>query len=81
LEVAKIEARLQKLRGLIGRRADSRGKIIDNRLEQLLNDAAGLGWSSAAKDNTPYAPPGVPVMLYPGGGALRGPAAPRSVRP
>lgn len=52
LEVEQIEARLQKLRELINKRADSRRRIIDNRLEQLLNDAEGLGWGeSPGADN------------------------------
>lgn len=48
LEVEQIEARLQKLRELISRRAESRRRIIEHRLEQVLNDAEGLGYSAAA---------------------------------
>lgn len=64
LEVSRIEARVRKLRGMIQRRGDSRRKIIDNRLEQLLNDAEGLGWSSSS--GGPQYPPSDPNMFPPG---------------
>ncbi|HEV3342424.1 MAG TPA: hypothetical protein VG125_18785 [Pirellulales bacterium] len=47
IEISRIEARVQKLRDLVRKRTESRRKIIDNRFEQLLNDADGLGWNSA----------------------------------
>jgi hypothetical protein len=56
LEVSRIEARVQKLRELIRKRTDSRRKIIDNRYEQLLNDADGLGWTSAGAAGPQYRP-------------------------
>jgi hypothetical protein len=46
LEVARIEAQLKKLRELIKKRSDSRQTIIDKRLDQVLQEAEGLGWTS-----------------------------------
>ncbi|HET6882566.1 MAG TPA: hypothetical protein VFI31_20535 [Pirellulales bacterium] len=60
MEISRIEARVQKLRDLVRKRTDSRRKIIDNRYEQLLNDAEGLGWNSTASNGVQYAPLGLP---------------------
>jgi hypothetical protein len=46
IEVARIEAQLKKLRDMIAKRTDKRQTIIDKRLDQLLQEAEGLGWSS-----------------------------------
>lgn len=45
-EIAKIEAKVKKLRDLITKRTDARKSIIDRRLDQLLREADGLGWNS-----------------------------------
>jgi hypothetical protein len=50
LEVARIEAQLKKLRDLMKKRSEARQTIVEKRLDQLLSEAAGLGWTS---------PPGV----------------------
>ena len=44
LELARIEARVQKLRDQIKKRNDARDTIIDRRFEQLIDEADGLGW-------------------------------------
>ena len=58
LELARIEERVRKLREQIKKRTDARETIIDRRLEQLVNEAEGLGWSppanSAARDGQQY---------------------------
>jgi len=46
-EVARIETQLKKLRDLIKKRTDNRSTIIDRHLDQLLQNAEGLGWSSS----------------------------------
>ncbi|HEV7225323.1 MAG TPA: hypothetical protein VGN42_21635 [Pirellulales bacterium] len=46
-EVAQIEARVKKLRELIQKRKAAQQSIIERRLDQLLRDAEGLGWSPA----------------------------------
>jgi len=53
LELSRVEARVKKIRELMQRRSDARQSIIDKRLDQLLREADGLGW-------TP--PPGVNVQ-------------------
>jgi hypothetical protein len=65
LEVSRIEARVQKLRDVVRKRTDSRRKIIDNRFEQLLNDADGLGWNAATAQGVQYVPQGLPGMMGP----------------
>jgi hypothetical protein len=46
LELSRIEERVRKLRDQIKKRDDARETIIDRRLDQLVNDADGLGWSA-----------------------------------
>jgi hypothetical protein len=61
-EIADIEARLQKLRETLRKRADAKQTIVSSRLEQLLREAEGLGWGdgeSARYRATSVAP--VPV--------------------
>ena len=48
LEVARIEAQLKKLRELMRKRSDARQTIIDKRLDQLVREAEGLGWTAPA---------------------------------
>lgn len=45
LELARIEERVKKLREQFKKRTDTRDTIIDRRLEQLINEAEGLGWA------------------------------------
>jgi hypothetical protein len=60
LEVARIEAQLKKLRDIMRKRGESRQSIIDKRLDQLLREADGLGWTPP--HGTPV--PGAPTALY-----------------
>src|SRR5437899_1660981 len=59
LEVARIEAQLKKLRDIMRKRGESRQTIIDKRLDQLLREADGLGWT------TPQGTPGLGNIYYP----------------
>ncbi|HVC98765.1 MAG TPA: hypothetical protein VND64_34190 [Pirellulales bacterium] len=47
-EVAKIEARVKKLRQTIDKRNGAKRSIIDKRLDQLIREAEGLGWNAPA---------------------------------
>jgi hypothetical protein len=49
-ELAKVEERLRKLREQLRKRNDARETIIDRRLEHLITDAEGLGWTPPAGD-------------------------------
>src|SRR5438045_1190600 len=53
-EVARIEAQLKKLKDLIRKRSEARQTIIDKRLDQLLREAEGLGWTSESEGKSPY---------------------------
>jgi hypothetical protein len=48
LEAARIEAHLKKIRELMKKRTDARQTIVEKRLDQLLRDADGLGWTTPA---------------------------------
>jgi hypothetical protein len=45
LELARVEAQVKKLRELMKKRDEQRKTIIDNRLDQLVREADGLGWT------------------------------------
>lgn len=47
-ELANVEARVKKLRELTQKRRDAQKTIIDQRLDQLLREADGLGWTAPA---------------------------------
>lgn len=63
-EVAQLEARVKKLRGLIEKRKEARQSIVGNRLDQLLRDAEGLGWAEAPSGGSPAFVPaqGIPAV-------------------
>lgn len=63
-EVAQLEARVKKLRGVIEKRKEARQSIVGNRLEQLLRDADGLGWAEAPSGGSPTFVPaqGIPAL-------------------
>jgi hypothetical protein len=67
-EVAQIEARVKKLRALIEKRKAAQQSIIENRLDQLLREAEGLGWTPPAErdQRVRYIRP---TQLYSGAGA------------
>jgi hypothetical protein len=44
-ELAKVEAQVKKLRELMKKRGEERKAIIDRRLDQLMREAEGLGWT------------------------------------
>ena len=50
-ELARVEARIKKLRELTQKRRDAQRTIIEQRLDQLLRDADGLGWTPPPSDN------------------------------
>lgn len=62
-EISLIEERLKKLRDQLNKRAQARETIVGRRLEQLLDDADGIGWGGPATDvrEPNFAPVGAPV--------------------
>jgi len=74
LELTRIEERVRKLRDQFKKRNDTRDTIIDRRLDQLINEAEGLGWtqpSGAAPQSAAWSP----VHLQPAGKRKLTPAA------
>lgn len=51
LELSRIEERIKKVREQLKKRNDARETIVDRRLEQLVDDAEGLGWGPADGEN------------------------------
>jgi hypothetical protein len=58
-ELAQIEQRLKSLRELMQKRKDARNEIIDRRLDQLLRDAEGLGWTAPSTGGSSSRTPNV----------------------
>ena len=54
LEVARIEAKVKKLRDQIAKRNEARRTIIEKRFDQLLSEAEGLGWNSPSGGSATY---------------------------
>jgi hypothetical protein len=52
LELKRVEERLAKLRDQLKKRSDARTQIVGQRLEQLVNEAEGLGWTSPTGGNS-----------------------------
>jgi hypothetical protein len=48
LELARVEERIKKVREQLKKRNDAREWIVDRRLDQLINDVDGLGWTAPA---------------------------------
>lgn len=46
VELTRLEAQMKKLRDVMKKRSDARTTIVDKRLDQLLREADGLGWSA-----------------------------------
>jgi hypothetical protein len=44
-ELARVEARVKKLRELTQKRREAQQTIVEQRLDQLLREADGLGWT------------------------------------
>ncbi len=55
-ELEPIEARVKRLRELIDKRAQARKTIVEKRLEQILREAEGMGWTSSGEP-TALVPP------------------------
>jgi hypothetical protein len=48
LELARVEDRIKKVREQLKKRNEARQTIVDRRLDQLINDVDGLGWTAPA---------------------------------
>jgi 50S ribosomal subunit-associated GTPase HflX len=48
LELARVEERIKKVREQLKKRNEARETIVDRRLDQLINDVDGLGWTAPA---------------------------------
>ncbi len=69
-EVDRVEERLKQLRALLQKREDAKQEIVRRRLEQLLNEADGLGWPGS-EPVAPTAPAGMSPVPLPAGSGLQ----------
>ena len=53
IELARLETHMKKLRDMMNKRNTARRTIVEQRLDQLLREAEGLGWNAPAK-GAPY---------------------------
>jgi hypothetical protein len=68
LELARLEAQVKKLKDLMKKRTEARQTIIDKRLDQLIREAEGLGWTAPPGPGFPKGPPnafGLPAATQP----------------
>ena len=64
-ELRSIERRLADLRSKLKKRGDAQSTIVDRRLEQLISDIDGLGWTTEdVPDNLFLEPVGPPPMGF-----------------
>ena len=54
-ELADLEKQIANLRALLKKRQEGKTTIIDNRMDQLIRDAEGLGWTAPGNPNQPGA--------------------------
>ena len=69
-ELEDLEKQIASLRTLLKKRVDSKSAIVERRLEQLVQEAEGLGWSGPASPRPTYYQVGSPF----GGSPLTAPA-------
>ncbi|HWY88937.1 MAG TPA: hypothetical protein VNX28_19645 [Gemmataceae bacterium] len=64
IELARLETHMKKLRDMMNKRNTARRTIVEQRLDQLLREAEGLGWNAPAK-TSPYTNLTSPVNMFP----------------
>jgi hypothetical protein len=57
-ELEDLEKQIANLRSVLKRRLDSKSAIVERRLEQLVQEAEGLGWNAPGTPQPAYAPAG-----------------------
>jgi hypothetical protein len=54
-ELTALEKQIADLRAILKKRQDAKTDIIDRRMDQLIRDAEGLGWTAPGNPNQPRA--------------------------
>jgi hypothetical protein len=52
-ELEELEKQITQLRAVLKKRLDAKSTIIDRRIEQLIQEAEGLGWNAPGNPYTP----------------------------
>jgi hypothetical protein len=53
-ELDELEKEIANLRALLKKRLDAKSTIVERRLEQLVQDAEGLGWTAPGAGRNPF---------------------------
>jgi hypothetical protein len=62
-ELKELENQLEHLRSVLRKRQEQKDRIVRRRIEQLINEAEGLGWTGPGGGNDFWTPR--PMMGYP----------------
>jgi hypothetical protein len=54
-ELADLERQMAELQNLLKKRQKAKSEIIDRRMDQLIQDAEGLGWTAPGSPHQPRA--------------------------
>jgi hypothetical protein len=65
-QLAQLEAQLKRLRAVHEQREDQKDRIIEDRVEQLVREAQGLGWGELSEDFIKAKPKRVVAITAPG---------------
>ena len=53
-EVDELEKQIARLKSVLRKRLDAKNTIVERRVEQLVQDAEGLGWNAPGNARPPY---------------------------
>jgi hypothetical protein len=53
-ELESLEKELTDLRALLKKRQDAKGAIVDRRIDQLIEDAQGMGWNASGYSHNEF---------------------------
>jgi hypothetical protein len=56
-ELENLEKQIADLRSLMKKRANAKSTIVDRRIDQLIQDADGLGWNASGNNHSFFATP------------------------
>jgi hypothetical protein len=62
-ELEELEKQIAHLRSVLKKRQDAKGTIVERRLDQLIQDAEGLGWTAPGSPRQGLAPVGAPATF------------------
>jgi hypothetical protein len=73
-ELEELEKQIAELKAVLKKRMDAKTTIVERRIDQLVQEADGLGWTSPGTPRPVYAPMGGGTRLSPGAAPATAPA-------